>query len=306
MKKIKGQGTLTKLITSKLARRNRQEFAALIRDSDKLRRANQELHGNDTVDIDVVSFSSSRDFEEQILSILSFVRYIGQPVAWTIYSDGSHSNQEIDTVKVAFPFAKIVKISFDQIYFSTLKQNLQPFKEELNNYATNYVLGKKVCTYLNYTIDKPTLFLDSDIVFYQKSPLLDDLIKNKNKGCFLVDPTWNCLHSQYSVDPVSESVPLNAGLIMSNDNSMDITRGLNFLKTIGKNYEYFTDQTILHAIAHSNNYLPLDRKLFIVDTADQFDFSYAFNREQIAVRHYTGPVRHKMWQRNWKWHLSLS
>jgi hypothetical protein len=47
----------------------------------------------------------------------------------------------------------------------------------------------------------------------------------------------------------------------------------------------------------------LDPRQFIVDSADQFDLSLKYYPENIAMRHYTSPVRHKMWQNGWKWHF---
>ena len=47
----------------------------------------------------------------------------------------------------------------------------------------------------------------------------------------------------------------------------------------------------------------LDPRQFIIDSTDQFDFALKYYPESIAMRHYTSPVRHKMWQRGWQWHF---
>jgi hypothetical protein len=47
----------------------------------------------------------------------------------------------------------------------------------------------------------------------------------------------------------------------------------------------------------------LDPRQFIIDTEDQFDFSMKYHPGDMAMRHYTGPIRHKMWQKGWKWHF---
>ena len=80
---------------------------------------------------------------------------------------------------------------------------------------------------------------------------------------------------------------------------------LDFYKVLDSKYEYFSEQTIINILLKDNSFMPLTPKTFILDTDDQFDFSYLYNPKQMAVRHYTGPVRHKMWQKGYKWHLGL-
>src|SRR5689334_3605586 len=101
MKKIKYQGGLTKLITSTIGKKNKARFAKFI--EQNLSSLRNKMHSQ-FVQLDVVSFSSSKDLYEQILSILSFLRYAGTPVSWTIYSDGSHSSDQIDLLNNGFEF----------------------------------------------------------------------------------------------------------------------------------------------------------------------------------------------------------
>lgn len=297
---------MTKFVTSKLANINRNKFRLIISEGSKVMSILNLVGNKETIDLDVVGFSSSNDLAEQVLSILSFIRYAGTPLSWIIYSDGSHTNSEISLIQEIFPFVKIKKQDINERYFDSLPEKLHEYKHELRQFAKHNILGKRLCLYLNHPIKRPTLFLDSDILFYKKAHLLSDIVKNKANDWFLPDQTWGCFHSDYLAEAPSNTHPVNAGFLLMNNQILDVHEGLEFLKRVGHNYEYFTEQTIIHITSLSNHYIPLDSKSFIVNTSDQFDFSYAYDRTEIAIRHYTGPVRHKMWQRNWRWHLSLS
>ena len=61
----------------------------------------------------------------------------------------------------------------------------------------------------------------------------------------------------------------------------------------------------MHILLIDNEFMPLDPRRFILDSGDQFDFSYLLPFDKIAIRHYTGPVRHKMWQAGWRNQLKI-
>ncbi len=303
MKKIKGQGTLTKFITSKIAVINKRSFTKITHSLSDLKRIALLINNDRPIDLQVVGFSSLRDYPEQILSILSFVRYVGRPTSWTIYSDGSHTDKEIETIKSVFPFVTIIKNHINDLV--NIKPALQPFKQELMHFTENHVLGKKLFFYLNHKIDNPTLFLDSDVLFYEKASILHPILHQNVAGWYLPDAVWGCLDSRYTSETAQQLDQVNAGFVIMNAELPNLSDGLNFLKRINFTYEYFSEQTVMHIISKTNNFTSFDPKSFIVNSDDQFDFSYLYSRENIAVRHYTSPVRHKIWQRDWRWHLSL-
>jgi hypothetical protein len=301
MKKIKYQGGLTKLITSSIGRRNKTRFAKFI--EQNLPSLRNKMEGQ-ALQLDVVSFSSSKDLYEQVLSILSFLRYAGTPASWTIYSDGSHTANQIDLLNKGFEF---IKIEIQEIVDKTsLKPGLFPYKNELKHYAQMQPLGKKLFHYLNHRITKPTLFLDSDILFYNKAFEFDMILNSDVPGWYLPDKEWGCLDSRYKATYQKELNQVNSGFFLLNEELKDLKEGLEFLNNLDQQYEYFTEQSVFHILFKKNGLIPLDPSIFILDSEDQFDFSYLYPKEEIALRHYTGPVRHKMWQKGWKWQLSLS
>jgi hypothetical protein len=304
MRKLKYQGGLTKLITSKLGKKNKGKFGAYIEEA--LATLLLSLN-NAPLKLDVVSFSSNKDCYDQLLSILSFIRYAGIPESWTVYSDGSHTGDQIKLVEET-GFVQVVVVDWnDPLSLSALcKNQLKPYAEVLIDYAEKFPLGKKLFCYLNHKISKKTLFLDADILFYKKAGMFGQVLDDNTNGWYLPDNEWGNLDSRYKALHSEQLYQINSGFFLLNKELEDVAAGLDFLKGLSFKYEYFTEQNVFHIIFRTNEFMPLDPRIFVLNSGDQFDFSYLFEREQIAMRHYTGPVRHKMWQRDWKWQLSLS
>ena len=306
MAKLKGQGALTKWFTSNIASYHKKIFTEYITQNNNLYSLCNSIKSSKEINIEIVSFSSNSDFSEQVLSILTFLKYVGIPISWTIYSDNSHTNEQIALLKSALPFTKLITTDFNNSFpEENIKNTLKPYKNHLFNYANTRPLGKKLFLYLNHFITIPTLFLDSDILFYHRASCLHDVIKEESLGWFLPDAEWGNLDSRYLKTTFPHLYQVNSGLFLASEEFSNVNKGLDFLESMDGVYEYFSEQSILHIILVDNKFNPLDPRYFILNSNDQFDFSYSYNKSGIAARHYTGPVRHKMWQRDWKWHLSL-
>jgi hypothetical protein len=307
MSTIKGQGTVIKALATKAAARNKQRFLTYINEKGNLQQLSESLTNGVLIDTQVVSFSSSYDFGEQTLSVLSFVKYVGTPIAWTVYSDGTHTTQQITLIESCFPFLKVIEIEFNDFYIQQhIKPILLPYKDDFINYANSFPLGKKLFLYLNFPIHNSTFFLDSDVLFYAKSSCLSDLIKEDVNGWFLPDAEWGNLDQRYVEKTAPQHYQVNSGLFLVNKEINEFTEALSFFQQLKQQYHYFSEQSVIHILLLSNNFMPFDPRIFVLNSGDQFDFSYMYEKDAIASRHYTGPVRHKMWQRDWKWHLSLA
>lgn len=305
MNKIKYQGGLTKLVTTSIGKRNKERFG---RFADLNLPAFVKKLECERIEMDIVSFSSSRDFYDQILSILSFLRYAGRPVRWTLYSDGSHNAQQLGLLKNSFDFIEVKSSDWGDMESlqRSCKAPLLPYFEQMADYAKKMPLGKKLFYYLNHRIERPSLFLDSDILFYKKASVFQHILEEEVNGWYLPDADWGCLDSRYKCRFKGQPYQANSGCFLFKNEPSNLNEGLEFLKSMDFRYEYFSEQSVFHIIFRSNGFMPLDPRIFILNSKDQFDFSYLYPKEHIAVRHYTGPVRHKMWQKDWRWQLSLN
>ncbi|TDD94674.1 hypothetical protein [Flavobacterium cellulosilyticum] len=307
MKKLAGQGGLTKKISTAIGNSNKAKFLKEV--DSNLAHLLAEVNQNKVIAMEVASFSSCNDYPEQLLSLLSYVRYVGIPIKWTIYSDGSHTQKQIDLVESNFNFVVFKSMNFAELSSieHLCKDEIKPYHTYILDYGKKFALGRRLFYYLHHKIEVPTLFIDSDILFYDKASLFNLILTENPKpdGWFMPDPVWGCLDSKYKEIHSEQFYQVNAGLMMLTKEFEVLKNGLDFFKTMNFEYEYFSDQTIFQIILKDNSFMPLTPKTFILDIGDQFDFSYLFKPKQMAVRHYTGPVRHKMWQNNYKWHLGL-
>jgi len=302
LRKIKYQGGLTKIVSSYFASLNRATFSReLIANPIEFQdRANnrRELR----LDIDLVSASSKRDLPEQVFSILSFIRYVGCPTCWTILSDGSHSKEDVEILNRIFPFVKVEQLLFP----AKLSPGLLPYQPVLEDYSNKNFLGKRLAVYLNFSISRPTIFLDSDILFYPQASSIRNIFLDSRRPCFLPEGDWGCLDSRYLATHPAQMYQANGGFFIVNESWGNAERAFDFLQSLNGKYEYFSEQTFFHILSRDNEYFPLDPRKFVLTTQDQFDFRLAHDSENIILRHFTGPVRHKMWQTNYKRHLKIN
>jgi hypothetical protein len=286
---------------------NYKKFKILV-DSDLSSLVNKVSNKN-SIPIDIVSYSSSKDFYLQIYSILSFIRYNGKPLSWTIYSDGSHSQSQIEKLEREFEFLKVFFIALDKDneLRKTLKRELTPYFNDLLHFAQNNVLGKKLFHYLNHNINHPTLFIDSDVIFYGNSYEFLKLTNQKEfcNGWYIVDHNDSSLDTRYLRNNTKSLASVNSGFFLTFKNIENFKIAMDFLKSTNQYYEYFTEQTFIHLLLKSNSFLPLPSSYFILNSKDNYFFSNFYNPNEIVVRHYTQPIRHKLWQKKYTWHLGL-
>jgi hypothetical protein len=308
MRKIPGLGGLKKNLSVAIGNYNRSKFINQI--NCNISTILSHTDQMNPIDMEVASISSSNLFAEQILSILSFLRYVGIPIKWTLYSDGSYSNEQIEELEKRFIFLKVINwinLKESQSSYDLCKEELLPYHEYLYDYAKKSPFGKKLFYYLNHSIVNPTLFIDADILFYHHANILKLILTEKPKanGWFMPDINWECLDSRYKEKYSEQLYQVNAGFIFANVAFSNLNDSLDILKSFNYSYEHFSEQTIFHHLLKTNFYMPLTSKKFILNTGDQFKFSYLLKPKKMAIRHYTGPVRHKMWQKDYKWHLNL-
>lgn len=281
-KKIKFQGGITKIICQKLAGQRRKQFGKNLR-AGKL---NVPLSGKD-LPFDVISFSGSRDLEEQALSILSFAINAGIPQRWTLYSDGSHSREETRLIQNYFPF---VHVSL----WNEHEQKLTSHQiRMLNDYIHLSPAARKVTLLSCHPYERQTIYTDSDILFYPASgkQMMEDQYR---KGFwYMSDVGWGALDSRVEKEG---TVPLNFGFLILNG-SFKFDAVFSYLNRISPGFHYFSDQTAFHIAFQEQDGKALDPAKFVLDVSDQFDFGYV-RKQDMSVRHFVTPVRHKMWQRD--------
>lgn len=238
------------------------------------------------IPVAVYAFSCERDLPEQVASIRSFIRFVGVPDSFTVVSDGSYSTESRHLLSKISSCVNVLDLK------SIVSNNLHRF---IYDYANQHPLGKKLATLMSIPIKKPTIYADSDILFF---PGANTIINIAN----LIDrKPWYLPDCAFALDDRllndSERVAsVNSGFMLLKQ-PLNWEMPLERLKRLAGISNYFTEQTIVHLAMHNNQALPLCSSKFIVALDDQFIYSDKYADNSIALRHYVNPVRHKIWCR---------
>lgn len=290
MGKLKYQGGITRKLCQKQAEWQKAKFRKAVLENDDLIKMD-----NKTVNFEIISLSGAASFEDQLLSIYSFVYYAGVPIHWTIYSDKSYTEEHKAIFKRKFPFVTIEE--WDTYDYYRTNPLLKAYLEECP-------MAKKANVIIGHPFKHQTVYLDSDILFYKNisyyfnTPLL-------SKGLWYApDVMWGQRDVEAYFNKDRDSIyPLNAGLLILNDD-FDPSDMYEYLDSLKGRYDWHSEQSSFEFAFRKQGAQILDPRQFINDCSDQFDFSTKFNPADIAMRHYTTPVRHKMWQNGWKWNFT--
>jgi hypothetical protein len=237
------------------------------------------------IPLSVYSFSGEFHLPEQVASIRSFIHHVGIPDNFTVVSDGSYS-------KTSRELLGRISDCINVVDWDVLATNLP---QQVKAYAEQHPMGKKLAILMSIPVSQPTIYTDSDILFFQGA---DELINvaESNGGPFWYLP--DCLPSLdtsilYDEDELKN--PVNAGFML-------LKKSLNWSEPLHRLAEYKgtpifqTEQTLVHLAMHQGNASPLCPDRFILSLSDQFIYRDHYAKRKIALRHYVNNVRHKFWQ----------
>jgi hypothetical protein len=272
---MKGRGRITRWVSKKVASRNKSSF---IKKFD----INWYKNINENVNFEIASFSGENQMADQLFSILSFYKSLGLPIKWTVFSDGSHTER-----------SKKILREIPNVFFAEMDENVVP-----DNYKTeSNPLLKKIFFYKTLPVISTTLLVDSDVLFF---PNFKKFLPHLGfHNWFLVDENYGYLDKSYLDRVEFDIYPCNSGLLIFNS-MPNWSIVLEYLDTQKKHTDgimNWSEQTAFHVLTRdfiSN--MPLDPRYFIVGGSDSFKYSSDYNYDKIAVRHFVGPIRHKMWQ----------
>ena len=234
----------------------------------------------------VFSFSSERDGPEQVASLRSFIRYAGQPVDFTIVSDGSHSYASRDLLRRVHPCVRVVD------WRGVLRPDLPSY---VHDYAEIHPMGKKLAVELSLPIERPTIYADSDVLFFPAARDLASLASaGDGRGRYLLDCEAVYLDDRILPGACEVPEPLNAGFFILYE-APDWAAALDRLARLEARPNFHTEQTLMHLTMHAGGARPLDPLRYVVSVDDMFSYRDEHARRQIVLRHYTTPVRYKLW-----------
>jgi hypothetical protein len=236
--------------------------------------------------LDVYYYSNEVMLPEQVRSIHSLLRHAGRPESITVVSDGSHRRRSIELLKKIDPVVKV-----------QLAEEFRPGSSSprFDRYIATHPLGKQLGLIMSLPRSGPTLYLDSDILFFPGAfKLMSDVQPTSGPAFYLPD----C--QEISVDPrVLRSAdeyknPVNCGFLFLFQ-ELDWKLCFERFQELDGEPGFFTNQTLIHLVMHANGAKPLDPRRYILRLDDQFGYRDYHANPTIVLRHYVNPVRHKFW-----------
>lgn len=234
---------------------------------------------------DVFAYSCEADLPEQVASIRSFLRFAGRPLRFVVVSDGTHSARSISLLKAIDPAVQIEQ---------TNRAIDDRFSPKVHAYLSDYPTGKQLALIMSLPREAPSLYIDSDVLFFPGAAELSDVGSIANSSAsYLPDCRLSADERLFRSD-AEKQTPVNTGVLFLSA-KVDWATSLARLDEIDGNPEFFTNQTITHLAMHAAGASPLEASKYVLQLDDQFVFSDHYADQRRVLRHYVRPVRHKFW-----------
>lgn len=237
------------------------------------------------IPMSMVSFSSSSDLAEQVLSIRSMLKHAGRPTRFVVVSDGSHDDRQIALLERLDPCVSVVR--WDE--FATADA-----LEATTSLTRSTPMGKKLAIELSLWDDGPTAYLDSDVLFFAGSHCLGSLVEGDGPAAWFLSDCDAYLDSRMLREADRSLEPVNAGFfVLQQPISWD--GALKRLDALDEDFTWMSEQTAVHVAMHEAGAQSLDASAYVLSDRDAWGWADRFTGPDLVMRHYTTPVRHKMW-----------
>lgn len=234
----------------------------------------------------VFAYSGENSLPEQVASVRSFLKYVGRPNRFTIVSDGTLSDRSCHILKSIDP---VISVS----HFAQWVQNDLPAK--VYPYLTTHPTGKQLALIMSLPVDAPTLYIDSDVLFFPAAKDLIQLAENGGAPAFyLADCRLSADERLLRGGEAGSAQPVNTGVLFLFE-KLDWRLALRRFLELPGLPNFFTNQTMTHLTMHANGASPLDKRKYVLQLDDQFVYPDRYASRDLALRHYVNPVRHKFW-----------
>lgn len=236
------------------------------------------------LDLHVVAFSGGEQLPEQVASIRSLIRNVGRPSSLLIVSDGTHSDRERQLLHGVDRRVQVV--DWDELA-------PHPLPPHVVRYAHAQPMGKKLAIELALPLDGPTLYVDADVLFFTRARELERAARDAESARYLRD-CGHYLDERLLRAGEKRLPPVNGGVVLLH-RRLDFSDGLTRLAALADPPVFHSEQTLLHLALHAEGAASFDPDRYVVSIADEQRLEDDYARPPTVLRHYTTPVRHKLW-----------
>lgn len=260
--------------------RNRAHYAAAI-----ARIAAEPLPINRSFPCDVYAYSGAAMLPEQVASIRSFLRNAGRPPRFTVVSDGTYNDADVALLR-----------SIDECVAVEPGARWIPegIPDAARPYLTSHPTGRQLALIMCLPQRGPAVYADSDILFFRGADRLANAITAADAAARYLEDCRLSGDMRLFRSETEKRAPVNTGFLVLH-RRLDWRAAVERLLELDGEPTFFTNQTLTHLAMHENAAVPLDPAKYVLQLDDQFLFRDRYASDDIALRHYVNPVRHKMW-----------
>jgi hypothetical protein len=238
------------------------------------------------LDATVFTLVGTRQVLDLLVSARSFLENVGRPREFVVISDGTLSRYDVPRIQRLDPSLVVRPLT------SVLPDDLPV---EVLRYGLSEPMGQKLALEVGLPVDGPTLYTDSDILFFPAASELRSLLAAGGSPRFLRDWKGSFDDRLLSAEE-RELPPVNAGFFFTFE-PLSWEEPLRRLRELGGEPEFHSEQTLMHAAMHASGGTPLPPERFLLRNDDASSFREPLVAPDVVLRHYTAPVRHKLWLR---------
>jgi hypothetical protein len=247
--------------------------------------ARRRLAGGAEVPFSVFAYSGESTLPEQVASIRSFLKHVGRPKRFTVVADGTLSARSIGLLK---SLDSAISISGSAQWLpKDLPAKIYP-------YLTSHPTGKQLALIMSLPVDGPTLYVDSDVLFFRGASDLIPLAESGGASAFYLADCRLSADERLFRGDAEKAQPVNTGFLLLFER-LDWTLAVRRFLELDGLPTFFTNQTMTHLTMHANGASPLDPRKYVLQLDDQFAHPDRYASRDLALRHYVNPVRHKFW-----------
>ena len=181
--------------------------------------------------LDVFAYSGENTLPEQVASIRSFLAHAGRPKQFTVVSDGSYTAASIELLEKIDSCVRVEKT----------RPVLPPeLPDATRSYLTEHPTGKQLALLMSLPTNGPTLYTDSDVLFFPGARELANLSQRASVSAFyLVDYHFSG-DERLVLDPAEKQSPTNTGFILL-FRKLDWSHALERLRMLSGPPNFFTN-----------------------------------------------------------------
>jgi hypothetical protein len=247
--------------------------------------ARRRISGSVEVPFNVFAYCGESTLPEQVASIRSFLRHVGRPKRFTVVSDGTLHGRSRSILKSLDP---VISISGSAQWLP------KDLPKEIYPYLISHPTGKQLALIMSLPVDGPTLYVDSDVLFFPGATDLIELAEGDGASAFYLADCRLSADERLFRSDAEKARPVNTGVLLLFE-KLDWTLAIGRFLELQELPDFFTNQTMTHLTMHMNGASPLDDRKYVLQLDDQFVYADRYACRDLVLRHYVNPVRHKFW-----------